>query len=159
MATKRSKKKAVSASRATKKKAGARKRPARKSARAARPAAKKVSRTHGHPIVHWEIQSRDPERLHRFYADALGWAVDANNPMKYGMVESKGQGGINGGIGGTQEQYSRVLVYSSVPSIEGVLQRIESLGGRTRMPRTDIGPVIMALYEDPEGNVMGLIEG
>jgi predicted enzyme related to lactoylglutathione lyase len=38
------------------------------------------------------------------------------------------------------------------------LKRIESSGGATVMPRTDIGPVIMALYRDPEGNVMGLIE-
>jgi uncharacterized protein len=157
MATKRSKRKAVSASKA--KKAGARKRPAAKKARASGSAAKKSSTKGVHPVVHWEIQSRDPERLHSFYAEALGWAIDANNPMKYGMVASKGREGINGGIGGTQETGSRVLVYSSVPSIETVLQRIETLGGRTRMPRTDIGPVIMALYEDPEGNVMGLIEG
>jgi predicted enzyme related to lactoylglutathione lyase len=27
------------------------------------------------------------------------------------------------------------------------------------MPRTDIGMVIMAIYTDPEGNVMGVIEG
>jgi hypothetical protein len=27
------------------------------------------------------------------------------------------------------------------------------------MPRTDVGPVIMALYTDPDGNVMGILEG
>ena len=158
MATKRSKKKTASASKATKK-AGARKRPAAKKARTTRTVARKSSKSKVHPVVHWEIQSRDPERLHRFYADAFGWQIDSNNPMRYGMVASKGKSGIDGGIGGTQEQISRVLVYSSVPSIDGLLEKIESLGGRTRMPRTDIGPVIMALYEDPEGNVMGLIEG
>jgi predicted enzyme related to lactoylglutathione lyase len=36
---------------------------------------------------------------------------------------------------------------------------IEANGGKTLMPRTDIGPVVMALYADPEGNRMGLIEG
>jgi hypothetical protein len=112
-----------------------------------------------HSVVHWEIQSQAPERLHRFYADALGWQVNANNPMNYGMVASKGKAGIDGGIGGAQGPGSRVTVYAAVPSIDSILQRIESLGGQVVMPRTDVGPVIMGLYSDPEGNVMGLIEG
>jgi predicted enzyme related to lactoylglutathione lyase len=157
MATKKSKKKAAKSGRAATKKAASKRAATKKPTAKSR--AKKSSAVGVHPVVHWEIQSRTPERLHSFYAEALGWKIDADNPMKYGMVASKGRGGINGGIGGTQEQDSRVVVYSSVPSIEDVLGRIESLGGRTRMPRTDIGPVIMALYEDPEGNVMGLIEG
>jgi uncharacterized protein len=152
MATKK-KKKGAAPKAAAKKKAAPKKAAARK---AARPA-KKAGKARVHPIVHWEIQSLDPAKLHDFYAEALGWAIDANNPMNYGMVASKGQGGIDGGIGGSQGG-SRVLVYASVPSIPEILDRIESLGGKTVMPRTDVGPVIMALYEDPEGHVMGLIE-
>jgi predicted enzyme related to lactoylglutathione lyase len=110
-------------------------------------------------MVHWEIQSTIPERLHKFYADAFGWKIDAKNPMNYGMVSSKGKAGIDGGIGGTMHGASRVLVYAAVKSIGDALSRIEGAGGKTIMPRTDIGPVIMALYEDPEGNAMGLIEG
>jgi uncharacterized protein len=110
-------------------------------------------------VVHWEIQSRDPGKLHAFYADAFGWTIDANNPMQYGMVASGGPRGIDGGIGGAQSGGSRVVVYASVASIVPTLQRIESLGGKTVMPRTGVGPVIMALYEDPEGNLMGLVEG
>jgi predicted enzyme related to lactoylglutathione lyase len=125
----------------------------------AKKTAKRASAARVHPIVHWEIQSQTPDKLHSFYAEALGWSVDANNPMNYGMVSSKGKGGINGGIGGANGKGSRVTVYAAVPSIETMLERIEALGGRTVMPRTDVGPVIMALYTDPEGNVMGLIEG
>ena len=157
MATKKRKTKAGKPGRGATKKAASKRVAAKKSA--AKRRATKSSAARVHPVVHWEIQSRNPERLHSFYAEAFGWKIDADNPMKYGMVASKGREGINGGIGGTQEPDSRVVVYSAVPSIEDVLGRIESLGGRTRMPRTDIGPVIMALYEDPEGNVMGLIEG
>jgi predicted enzyme related to lactoylglutathione lyase len=108
--------------------------------------------------VHWEIQAQNPVRLHDFYGEALGWDIDANNSMKYGMVASGGPEGINGGIGGSPGPGSRVLVYAQVASITALLERIESLGGKTIMPRTDMGPVIMGLYEDPEGNVMGLIE-
>lgn len=126
-----------------------------KRAVAKRPAARKSSAPQ---IVHWEIQSKAPDSLHRFYADVFGWKIDANNPMNYGMVSSGGKDGIDGGIGGAQSTTSRVLVYANVPDIDDTLQKVESLGGNTIMPRTDVGPVIMALYSDPEGNVMGIIE-
>jgi predicted enzyme related to lactoylglutathione lyase len=109
--------------------------------------------------VHWEIQSQNPTKLHKFYGEVFGWTIDANNPMQYGMVSSGGREGIDGGIGGTEGGASRVLVYAAVPDIVDFLEKIESAGGKTLMPRTDIGPVIMALYADPEGNTMGLIEG
>lgn len=142
------------------KKAGrARKAPAKRRAAPAKRARASKSATK-HPIVHWEIQSQKPEELHTFYREAFGWTIDANNPMKYGMVSSRGRDGINGGIGGSGEAPgSRVLVYASVPSIERTLATIESLGGKTLMPRTDLGMVVMALYADPEGNTMGLVEG
>ena len=28
-----------------------------------------------------------------------------------------------------------------------------------RMPRTDIGMIVMAQFRDPEGNIIGLVEG
>jgi predicted enzyme related to lactoylglutathione lyase len=45
-----------------------------------------------------------------------------------------------------------------VPDINASLEKIGSLGGRTLMPRTDVGPVIMAIFQDPEGNTFGIIE-
>jgi predicted enzyme related to lactoylglutathione lyase len=153
---------AMGAKKKAKKKAAPRRAPAKK---AKKSAARKVPvRANAVPvranaIVHWEIQSKMPDRLHKFYAEAFGWKIDASNPMNYGMVSSKGKEGIDGGIGGTQHSGSRVLVYAAVKNILDALARIEGAGGKTIMPRTDVGPVIMALYEDPEGNAMGLIEG
>jgi predicted enzyme related to lactoylglutathione lyase len=134
--------------------------PAAKAPRAAAPAAKAKAEKRSNAVVHWEIQSTQPEVLHEFYSDVFGWKIDANNPMNYGMVASKGaNGGIDGGIGGTQgDMTARVVVYASVSSIPPILKRIEARGGKTIMPRTDIGPVVMAIYLDPEGNTMGLIE-
>ena|ERR1700689_5356170 len=139
--------------------AKARKAAPQKAAAPKRAAARKASKPAGPQIVHWEIQSQSPEKLHGFYADVFGWNVDANNSMKYGMVASGGKDGINGGIGGSPVPGSRVLVYANVPDIDHALGRIQSLGGKTVMPRTDLGMVIMAIYEDPEGNTMGIIEG
>ena len=152
MAAKRGSKKAKKAGKAkAAPKRAAAKRPA---ARRAAPAKAKAK----HPVIHWEIQSQDPGRLHSFYTNVFGWKIDTNNPMNYGMVESGGGGGIAGGIGGSQMPESRVVVYAQVPSIDDVLSRVSEHGGKTVMPRQDIGPVIMALYEDPEGNLMGLVE-
>jgi hypothetical protein len=153
------KKTAKPAPKAAKKKAAPAKKAAKKAAPPKRAAARKASKRSGPQIVHWEIQSQSPEKLHSFYADVFGWSVDANNPMRYGMVASGGEDGINGGIGGSPAPGSRVVVYANVPSIDSTLARIEELGGRTVMPRTDIGMVIMAIYVDPEGNTMGIIEG
>jgi predicted enzyme related to lactoylglutathione lyase len=144
---------ATTANRATKTAA-----PKRAPAKAASPA---KSRSGKRPaaIVHWEIQSKQPEALHEFYGDVFGWTIDAKNEMNYGMVSSKGpNGGIDGGIGAAQGESPRVLVYALVTSIPTTLKRIEELGGKTIMPRTDIGPVVMAMYLDPEGNAMGLLE-
>jgi predicted enzyme related to lactoylglutathione lyase len=141
------------------KKAAAPKRSAAKKPAKRAAARKSAPKKMAHQIVHWEIQSQNPVRLHRFYADAFGWIIDASNPMNYGMVGSGGHAGIDGGIGGSQAPGSRVLVYASVPSIPAALEKIEAHGGRTIMPRTDLGMVTMALYQDPEGNTMGLVEG
>lgn len=152
MAAKRGSKKAKKAGKAkAAPKRAAAKRPARKAAAPAKAKAK-------HPVVHWEIQSMDPARLHSFYTNVFGWKIDTNNPMGYGMVQSGGGGGIGGGIGGTQMPSPKVVVYASVPSIDDVLSLVSQHGGKTVMPRQDIGPVVMALYEDPEGNLMGLVE-
>ncbi len=136
--------------------ASAAKAPPSKSEKAEKPAKKPAQ---ANEMVHWEIQSQDPTKLHKFYADAFGWKIDANNPMNYGMVKSKGASGIDGGIGGSPSPGSRVIVYAQVPSIVATLKKIEAKGGKTLMPRTDLGMVIMALYQDPEGNTMGLVEG
>ncbi len=149
----------MGAKKKAKKKAAPAKVARRAPAKKAKKSAARKTKARGPAMIHWEIQSQMPERLHSFYGEAFGWNIDANNPMKYGMVSSKGNGGIDGGIGGSQHPGSRVVVYATVESIHEALTRIEGAGGKTIMPRTDIGPVIMALFQDPEGNTMGLVEG
>jgi uncharacterized protein len=128
-----------------------------KAASAGRVKAKAKAVPRVNAVVHWEIQSQQAETLQRFYSEVFGWKINADNPIRYGMVASKGATGIDGGIG-VSEHPSRVVVYTSVQNIPATLESIEARGGRTIMPRTDIGMVIIALYLDPEGNTMGLIE-
>jgi predicted enzyme related to lactoylglutathione lyase len=150
------------------KKAAARK-PAKKSTKKAaagrKPAARRAQATPaamakpvGPGVVHWEIQARDAAAQQRFYGDLFGWAVDAANPMGYGMVKAAGGPSIGGGIGGTMDG-PRATFYVWVPSIEAALEKAAALGGQAVMPRTDLGMVVMGQFRDPEGNVIGLVEG
>jgi hypothetical protein len=145
-------------------KAAARKRPAKvarqrvRAAAAPDPAPPGPPKLNGPSVVHWEVQARDPAAQRQFFGDLFGWSVDANNPQDYGMVTAGGPGSIGGGIGITTDA-PRATFYVQVPSIVDTLDKALTMGAQTIMPRTDIGMVVMAQFRDPEGNLIGLIEG
>jgi len=109
-------------------------------------------------VVHWEVQARDAVAQQRFFGELFGWNVDANNPQNYGVVSAGGPGSIGGGIGPAMDT-PRATFYVQVPSIVDTLDKAATMGAQMVMPRTDIGMVVMAQFRDPEGNLIGLIEG
>jgi predicted enzyme related to lactoylglutathione lyase len=113
----------------------------------------------GPSVVHWEVQARDPAAQMRFFGSLFGWNVDANNPQNYGLVNPAGPGSIGGGIGATTDDAPRAVFYVQVPSIVDTLDKAATMGAQMVMPRTDIGMIVMAQFRDPEGNVIGLVEG
>ncbi|HWE28005.1 MAG TPA: hypothetical protein VHB97_08395, partial [Polyangia bacterium] len=137
---------------ATKKKAAAKRAATPKRAAAPRRAASPA-------VVHWEVQAKDLPRQQQFFGNLFGWKIDTNNPMQYGMISGAGKDTIGGGIGPAMDQSSRVTVYVQVSDINATLEKAQTLGAQTVMPRTPYGPVIMALFRDLEDNVIGLVEG
>lgn len=112
----------------------------------------------GNPVVHFEINARDAKKLHGFYSEVFGWTIDANNPMNYGLVKTGGEG-IGGGIGPAQGD-PFVTFYIAVPDLAASLRKIESLGGKTVVPVTEIpNMVTFAIFTDPQGNRIGLVKG
>ena len=112
------------------------------------------------PVVHFEIRGRDAKRLQEFYATIFGWQVDTNNPIGYGFVAA-GEGGPPEGIGGgiAESDTPLVMVYVQVVSLDETLKKVEELGGKTVTPPTDVpGSPTIAHFQDPEGNVMGLVK-
>ena len=111
------------------------------------------------PVLHFEIVSKDASRLHSFYSDVFDWKIDANNPMNYGLVDAGGEG-INGGIGGPMDESypGHITFYVSVPDLDATLEKIESLGGKTVMPPSEIPgtDTTIAQFTDPAGNLIGL---
>ena len=113
------------------------------------------------PVVHFEIQSKQAEALKTFYGDLFGWHVDSSNPMNYGIINAPSEGpGIGGGIGDAASGVNRVTFYVQVDDLQAHLDKAETMGGKTLMPVTDVMPdVTIALFSDPEGNVIGLVKG
>ena len=52
----------------------------------------------GSPVVHWELVSKDPAKVSAFYERVFAWKIKHVPEMNYRLVETGGQGGINGGI-------------------------------------------------------------
>lgn len=110
------------------------------------------------PVVHFEINSAMAPQLHEFYSKLFGWSINADNPMSYGLVETNGGFGIGGGIGPAQGP-NLVTFYVAVPDTDATLARIEQLGGTIVLPTTVIpNMVTMALFSDPDGNIVGLVK-
>lgn len=119
----------------------------------------------GQPVVHFEITGKDGEKLQGYYSELFGWEIDANNPMKYGIVQRDGNtnadgAGIGGGISTGPEGYEgHVTFYVEVPDVEEALARAESLGGTRMMgPESVMGAIEIGLFGDPEGHVVGVVK-
>jgi predicted enzyme related to lactoylglutathione lyase len=120
----------------------------------------------GRPVVHFEVMGKDAGKLHGYYSELFGWEIDANNPMKYGVVQRDGNtnpdgAGIGGGIGEAPEGYDgHVTFYVEVPDVEEALAKAESLGGTRMMgPEKVMEAIEIGLFGDPEGHVVGVVKG
>jgi uncharacterized protein len=120
----------------------------------------------GQPVVHFEIVAKDAAKVQSYYADLFGWEIDADNPVGYGIVPREGNTnpdgiGIGGGIAKGPEGYDgHVTFYVEVPDVEAALAKAESLGGSRMMgPEEPMEGVVIGLFTDPEGHVVGVVKG
>ena len=115
----------------------------------------------GQPVVHWELWSKQPQQLGDFYEKAFGWTVKPMPAMPYRLVETGGQGGINGGIMTPKEGPwpGNMCLYIDVPSLGPALEMVKQAGGKAVVERVEVpGMGAFALFEDPDGRVMGIWE-
>jgi predicted enzyme related to lactoylglutathione lyase len=121
----------------------------------------------GQPVVHFEVIGKDGEKLRGYYAELFDWKIDANNPMNYGVVQREenlsDEGiGIGGGVGVGPDGYDGHLTfYVQVPDVEAALAKAEELGGTRVMGPDEVpgGGMIIGMFNDPEGHMVGLIQG
>jgi len=115
----------------------------------------------GRAVVHWELGAKDAARLQGFYSKLFDWTVHADNPMGYGLVVTgaRERGGIDGGIMNAPEGAPPYMaIYVEVDDLEGYLARAEHMGARSLIPPMPVeGVGRIAMFQDPEGNMIGLI--
>ena len=81
-------------------------------------------------------------------------------PMEYYGIATqdlKGKPSVGGGMGKRQEGDNGMVNYFGVDSIDSYVNKLEGLGGKVLMPRTEIpGYGFLAVCLDTEGNKFGL---
>jgi uncharacterized protein len=113
------------------------------------------------PVTHFEIMTRDAQRIRDFYSNLFGWNHQVFPEMGYGMVDTGVKMGINGGIGQVQgDQQPSVTFYVQVEDIQSHLDKAMSLGASLIHAVTEVPDMVtFAMFKDPDGNMVGLIKG
>lgn len=112
-----------------------------------------------HPIVHIEIPAQDTAAASKFYSAAFGWNIQVDPTFNYHMFQADpGPGGGFVEIGGMGDyKQGEVLIYIGTDDIDATLAKVESLGGKTLQPKTEIPNTgWFAYFADPAGNRIAL---
>ena len=119
-------------------------------------------------VIHFEIPYDDKQRAMEFYSEAFGWHLTDMSEMDYvmaGTVETDENqmpttpGAINGGLFQRPDEAPHPVVYVGVASVDAVLEKVASAGGKVVTPNTPIpGMGAFARISDSEGNVVGIFQ-
>lgn len=121
-----------------------------------------------HPVVHFEIIGRDPEKLRNYFGELFGWSFDSSSPVAEAVSEPSNYGfvdrltapdgtGIPGGVGGGAGYPAHALFYVGVPDVEAALREAERLGGKRVLgPERSPTGLVIGHFTDPEGNLIGV---
>jgi len=113
-------------------------------------------------VVHFEIDANKPERAVKFYEKVFGWNIKkGEGPVEYYLISTgkETEPGIDGGLSRRTESKPSTVNTIDVPSIDEFTKRVEANGGKIIRPKSAVrGVGYMAYFEDPEGNVFGMME-
>ena len=116
----------------------------------------------GNPVVHWELMSKDPAKVAAFYEKIVGWKIQHIPEMNYRLVETGGEGGINGGILKPERAGpwpGNMTLYIDVDDLAAYRKRIVAEGGNIHVEEQDVpGMGAFTLFTDPEGRMIGIVE-
>jgi predicted enzyme related to lactoylglutathione lyase len=120
-------------------------------------------------VVHFEIPADDVKRANKFYGSIFGWDSQKMPGLDYhlfhtgptdkktGMVQKPGF--INGGLMKREKPFKGPIVTIAVEKLDATMKKIEKNGGKIVSSRETVPHVgDIAYFEDPEGNVIGLIQ-
>jgi len=119
----------------------------------------------GNPVVHWELMSKDPAKVSAFYEGIFGWKVQHVPELNYRIVDTGGEGGINGGIFRPDREGpdpknpwpGNMVFYINVDDLAKFRKKVVAAGGKIHVEHQDVpGMGAFSLFTDPDGRMMGL---
>jgi hypothetical protein len=117
-------------------------------------------KTWARPVVMFEIQAKDSNKMAAFYAEMFEWNITPGTIPGFLGIEH-GIGAPADGIGGVMSasDTSRLVIGVQVADLRDSLTQAEELGGGVVMQPFDVpgGPTV-ARISDPEGNVIALFQ-
>jgi predicted enzyme related to lactoylglutathione lyase len=103
------------------------------------------------PIVFFDLASSKVEELKAFYADLFGWRSDATGQLTIPVTAPLPSA--------FRQDPAEKRIYIGVADVAKKLDEIKSRGGTIDVPRFEVrGVAVLALFKDPAGNAMGLVE-
>jgi len=118
----------------------------------------------GNPVVHFELMSKNPEKVSDFYARTFGWKVKHMPEINYRIVDTdakaSGMPGINGGIVKPDKPEpwpGNMTMYILVDDLAAYRKKVKAAGGKIQIEEQKVpGMGKFSLFTDPEGRMMGL---
>ena len=110
------------------------------------------------PVVQWEIQAVDPEKMGRFYTEMFNWTL--GNGRKVKRI-APGIGAPEPAIAGSirPSETSRILLYIQVLHLRESMDKAVTLGGEiVREPFDLPAGTTVGWINDPEGNQLALVQ-
>lgn len=113
-------------------------------------------------VVHFELLAKQPERIVRFYEEALGWKSSTwgGGEQAYWLVSTgpENQRGIHGAV--MDRHFDQAVINTvEVASLEETTRKIEQAGGkRVQGPNEIPGIGLHAYFTDPEGTMFGVLQ-
>ncbi len=110
----------------------------------------------GHPVVHAEIRSSDPDATRTFFSGLFGWSYSDGAYPGYTFVDTGVDGALPTAISPLQGDGDAVLFFVGVPDVAAALAQAEKLGGTIVQSAQEVPGVTFGVLADPVGNKIGV---
>jgi predicted enzyme related to lactoylglutathione lyase len=113
-----------------------------------------------HRVVHFELNTSDPERSEAFFSEVFGWKVskwEGGPDYWLATTGAEGDAGIDGAIMRSQDGAPRTVNTIEVASVDEAAERVVAAGGQVVVPKQAIpGLGHFAYCTDPTGLIFGI---
>ena len=104
------------------------------------------------PIVYFDIAGPSQARQLGFYEKVFGWTAGPDGRVSVPVSGSHLSGTL-------RTDPAAKVIYLGVPDVSATLREVAANGGKIIAPRFEVkGVAGLALFTDPAGNAMGLVE-